>query len=67
MNRVVDAIVGPGDGRQFEVIGFLDGHLGVLIFVPAVEVLSDLGLVIAFLVAVDVQQRLLRILLHLLL
>lgn len=64
MNGVVDAVVGPGDGGQFEVIGFLDGHVRILIFVLPIEVLSDLRLVVAFLVAVDVQQRLLRLLLH---
>jgi hypothetical protein len=64
VNGVVDAVVWPGDGWQFEVVGFLDGHVGVLIFALAIEVLSDLRLVGAFLVTVDVQQRLLCLLLH---
>lgn len=42
MDGVVDAVVGLGDGGEFEVIGFLDGHVRVLIFVLAMEVLSDL-------------------------
>lgn len=42
MKGVVDAVVWPGDGWQFEVIGFLYGHIGVLIFVLSIEVLSDL-------------------------
>lgn len=64
MNGVVDAVVGLEDGRQFEVVGFLDGHVRELVFVLPIEVLSDLRLVNAFLVAVDVQQRLLCLLLH---